>query len=194
MKQFVFGLGNPGDEYRQTRHNIGYQAIDALTTLLTGQDFSQAAREHHKTKTLLYRTGELFLAKSLTYMNESGEAVLSTIDYFDKQLVTDIKSGKSAGSWEHPQLIVIYDDLDIPVGQWKLQFGKGPKVHNGLNSIRSHLGSDQFLHVRIGIDGRQGVRQQSGKDYVLTPFLGEEQQQMGDVLTEVCQTLRLRLQ
>lgn len=194
MKQFVFGLGNPGDEYRQTRHNIGYQAIDALTTLLTGQDFSQAAREHHKTKTLLYRTGELFLAKSLTYMNESGQAVLSTIDYFDKQLVTDIKSGKSAGSWEHPQLIVIYDDLDIPVGQWKLQFGKGPKVHNGLNSIRSHLGSDQFLHVRIGIDGRQGIRQQSGKDYVLTPFLGEEQQQMGDVLTEVCQTLRLRLQ
>jgi len=194
MKQFVFGLGNPGDEYRLTRHNIGYQAVDALTTLLTGQNFLQAAREHHKTKTVIYRTGELFLAKSLTYMNESGEAVLSTVDYFDKQLVADIKSGKPAGTWEHPQLIVIYDDLDIPVGQWKLQFGKGPKVHNGLNSIRSHLGSDQFLHVRIGIDGRQGIRQQSGKDYVLTPFLGEEQQQMGDVLTEVCQTLRLRLQ
>lgn len=194
MKQFVFGLGNPGDEYQKTRHNVGYQAIDALTKELTNQDFSLLSREHHKTKSLFCRVGDVFLAKSLTYMNETGEAVLGVLDYFDKDLVTVLKSNSPAGSSEKPQLIVIYDDLDIPLGQWKLQFGKGPKVHNGLNSIRQHVGSDQFLHVRIGIDGRQGARHQSGRDYVLTPFYGEEQQQIADALKDVCTSLRQRLQ
>jgi len=194
MKQFVFGLGNPGDEYQNTRHNVGYMAVDALTKELTNQDFYTNAREHHKTKSVFCRAGDVFLAKSLTYMNETGEAVLGVLDYFDKELVAGLKANHAAGTAEKPQLVVIYDDLDIPLGQWKLQFGKGPKVHNGLNSIRQHLGSDQFLHIRIGIDGRQGVRHQSGRDYVLTPFYGEEQQQIAAVLKDVCATLRQRLQ
>lgn len=194
MKQFVFGLGNPGEEYQKTRHNVGYQAIDFLTKKLSNQDFSEVSREHHKTKATFYRSGEIFVAKSLTFMNETGEAVLGTLDYFDKELVESLRSGQPAGSAEKPALIVIYDDLDIPLGQWKLQFGKGPKVHNGLNSIRQHLGSDQFLHVRIGVDGRQGVRQQSGRDYVLTPFLGEEKNQISNVLEAVSQVLLQRLQ
>jgi PTH1 family peptidyl-tRNA hydrolase len=127
-------------------------------------------------------------------MNESGDAVVATLDYFDKDLLKEIKSGSPAGTSEKPRLIVIYDDLDIPLGQWKLQFGKGPKVHNGLNSIRQHLGSDQFLHVRIGVDGRQGVRHQSGRDYVLTPFYGQEVDTIAQVLSEVGEALRHRLQ
>lgn len=194
MKQFVFGLGNPGDEYRTTRHNVGYQAIDKLVKELTGQDFSSSSREHHKTKSRFFRSGETLFAESLTYMNESGEAVIAMLDYFDKDLLEQMKAGKPAGTLDKPSVVVIYDDLDIPLGQWKLQFGKGPKVHNGLNSIRQHLGSDQFLHVRIGIDGRQGVRQQSGRDYVLTSFYGEEIPLITAVLEEVAAALRHRLQ
>ena len=194
MKQFVFGLGNPGEEYASTRHNVGFRMIELLTRKLTDQDFSEVAREHHKTKASFYRTGEIFLVEPLTFMNESGEAVLSLLDYFDKELVSALKAGQPAGTLDHPSLVVIYDDLDIPLGQWKLQFGKGPKVHNGLNSIRQHLGSDQFLHLRIGIDGRQGVRQQSGRDYVLTPFFGEELKLLEKTLAEACQSLSQRLQ
>jgi len=96
MKQFVFGLGNPGEEYQRTRHNVGYQVINALTTLLTGQIFPQVAKEHHKTHSLFYRTGEIFLAESTTYMNDSGKAVLGVLDYFDKDLVAALKAGKPA--------------------------------------------------------------------------------------------------
>lgn len=194
MKQFVFGLGNPGEEYRSTRHNVGYQAISALTRMLTGLDFEAAAKVQQKTKARYYRKGDIFLAESLTYMNESGEAVSGMLDYFDKELLKEMKSGAPAGTAEHPLLIVIYDDLDIPIGQWKLQFGKGPKVHNGVNSIRQHLGTDQFLHVRVGIDGRQGRRDQSGRDYVLTSFYGEEVAQIETVLEAVSANLRQRLQ
>jgi PTH1 family peptidyl-tRNA hydrolase len=194
MKQFVFGLGNPGEEYQATRHNVGYQTVDRITKELTGQSFQESSREQHKIKSRLFRAGELFFAESLTYMNESGDAVVATLDYFDKDLLKEIKSGSPAGTSEKPRLIVIYDDLDIPLGQWKLQFGKGPKVHNGLNSIRQHLGSDQFLHVRIGVDGRQGVRHQSGRDYVLTPFYGQEVDTIAQVLSEVGEALRHRLQ
>jgi len=194
MKQFVFGLGNPGEGYQKTRHNVGYQAIDYLTKKLTNQDFPSVSSDHHKTKAAFYRTGEIFLAKSLTFMNETGEAVRGTLDYFDKDIVASMKAGQPAGTADKPGLIVIYDDLDIPLGQWKLQFGKGPKVHNGLNSIRQLLGSDLFLHVRIGIDGRQGLRRQSGRVYVLTSFYGEELTQIADVLEAVSHALCERLQ
>jgi PTH1 family peptidyl-tRNA hydrolase len=194
MKQFVFGLGNPGKEYLHTRHNIGYRIIEALTSRLTNQTFAQIAREHHKTQTIFARTEEVFLAKSLTYMNETGLAVISLLEYFDKELVKQLKSGQPAGSAERPGLIVAYDDLDIPVGQWKIQFGKGPKVHNGLNSIREHLGTDQFLHVRVGVDGRGGVRQLSGKDYVLTPFFENEEPLVKEAVDAICQALAQRLQ
>lgn len=194
MKQFVFGLGNPGKEYATTRHNVGYQLVSALTRKLSGQEFDTIAKEQQKTKATFYKKGDIFLAESLTYMNESGEAVLGLIEYFDKELITQLKQGKPAGTAEQPRLIVIYDDLDIPLGQWKIQFGKGPKVHNGLNSIRQHLGSDQFLHVRIGVDGRQGSRLQSGKDYVLTSFYGDEATQIQSVLQTVSENLIKRLQ
>ncbi len=194
MKQFIFGLGNPGPEYSTTRHNVGYQVVDTLTHLVTGQDFQQLAQEHHKTQTVFVRTEEVFLAKSSTYMNESGVAVMKMLDYFDKELIQQLKNGQPAGSSEHPRLIVAYDDLDIPVGQWKAQFGKGPKVHNGLNSIREHLGSDQFLHIRVGIDGRDSVRQSSGKDYVLTPFLAAEKPLIKEAMNAACQLLCQRLQ
>lgn len=193
MKQFVFGLGNPGPTYQQTRHNIGYLAVQHLTMVLTGQPFSQLAREHTKTKSYFCRTGEVFLAQPLTYMNEAGQTVVSLIEYYDKELMTALRAGQPAGRAGRPRLVVIYDDLDIPVGSYKLMFGKGPKVHNGLNSIRQHLSSDLFCHLRLGVDGRAGQRQVPGRDYVLTPFSTEELATVTQVIATACDELRQRL-
>ena len=127
-------------------------------------------------------------------MNDSGRAAHALIEYFDKELLVALKSEGSAGSLEQPRVVVIYDDLDIPLGDWKIQFGKGPKVHHGVNSIRQHLHTDKFLHVRVGIDGRQGSRIQSGSDYVLTAFHPEEKETIHQAIQAICTEIRGRLQ
>jgi len=194
MKQFVFGLGNPGEKYAATRHNVGFQVVERLTKVVCGQRFSQVSHLQPQLHAQLYRGGELFFSQPVTYMNDSGLAVMKVIQYFDKDLLVSLKKGEPAGTSEAPAVIVIYDDLDIPLGQWKIQFGKGPKVHNGLNSIRDHLKNDAFLHVRVGIDGRQGQRLQSGSEYVLTAFHGQELQQVEIAFNQVCEELKKRLQ
>jgi peptidyl-tRNA hydrolase, PTH1 family len=184
MKCFMFGLGNPGEKYATTRHNVGFMALEQAVRSCSSQEFAAQAREQSKLHAKLYRVCDIFFAEPETYMNDSGRAVLSTIEYFDKELAAQIRAGQPAGSLEKPTVIVFYDDLDIALGEWKIQFGRGPKVHNGVNSVRQYLGSDLFLHVRIGIDGRQGQRLQSGSEYVLTPFYGEER-------TVIAQTLEM---
>jgi peptidyl-tRNA hydrolase, PTH1 family len=167
--------------------------LEKLVQGCSGQSFLSAAREPAKTQAKVYRVCDTFFAEPQTYMNESGRAVAGVIEYFDKELWVTLKQGGAAGTLTSPMLIIIYDDLDIALGEWKIQFGKGPKVHNGLNSVRQYLGSDNFLHVRIGIDGRQGQRAQAGSDYVLTPFLAEEKPIIDQVITKVCQDLLNRV-
>jgi peptidyl-tRNA hydrolase, PTH1 family len=194
MKRFVFGLGNPGEKYTKTRHNVGFMVLEQLVQSLADQDFCQVGREQQKFYAKLYRICDTFLVEPQTFMNDSGRAAHAVIEYFDKDLLTSLKSEGSAGTLEKPTVVVIYDDLDIPLGEWKMQFGKGPKVHNGLNSIRQHLHSDKFLHVRVGIDGRQGSRTQSGSDYVLTGFHPEEKDTVHQAIQAICDELRRRLQ
>lgn len=194
MKRFVFGLGNPGQKYQHTRHNVGFILIEELVRKCSGNDFTVNAREYPKLHAKLYRICDTFFAESTTYMNESGRAVQSVIEYFDKDLSAALRTGEMAGTAEHPSIILIYDDLDIQLGQYKIQFGKGPKVHNGLNSVRQYLGTDAFLHVRVGVDGRNGKRTQSGSEYVLTPFFGPEQQVLAQTLSAVSEELHRRLQ
>jgi peptidyl-tRNA hydrolase, PTH1 family len=194
MKRFVFGLGNPGKEYQQTRHNIGFVVIDELTKKLTSQDFDQISTNNGKFYASYYKANDIFLVKPQTFMNVSGKAVTTIIDYFDKELLKRLQAGETVGSLEKPVVVCVYDDLDIPLGQWKMQFGRGPKVHNGLQSIRQYLKSDLFLHVRVGVDGREGVRNQAGSDYVLSQFWGEENTTIEQVVEEICQDLVKRLQ
>lgn len=101
--------------------------------------------------------GNQLFALPATYMNQSGQAVAKVLRYYDepKQVLA------------HKQLIVVHDDLDLELGSFKLQFGVGPRQHNGLLSIYQVLDSDQFWHLRLGIDSRQGERRMPPAKYVL---------------------------
>lgn len=194
MKQFVFGLGNPGEKYAFTRHNVGVMVLEYLVKQKTGQDFAQVAQTQAKFYASSYRFSDIFFAMPQTYMNDSGKAVRALVEYFDKPTIEKLSNESAAGTASAPSIIVLYDDLDIPLGQFKIQFGKGPKVHNGTNSVRQYLGSDQFLHVRIGIDGRNGQRLIPGSDYVLGQFLPEEQVIIQQVIAEIGQRVLPLLQ
>jgi PTH1 family peptidyl-tRNA hydrolase len=167
---FLFvGLGNPGEKYEHSRHNAGWMYLDFMLEKLGGAQFSV----DKKTVSEVAKKDNLLFVKPQTFMNDSGKAV---------EAVTKWYGGEG---FETNQLYIIYDDLDIPLGKYKIQLGSGPKIHNGLNSIRDHLKTDQFWNVRVGVDNRNGDRSNSGSEYVLGKFNNEEKKLLNEVFEEV---------
>lgn len=113
----------------------------------------------------------------MNYMNNSGKVTRSVLDFYNKDIdLTDV--------------FVVHDDLDIEIGQYKIQKGKGPKVHNGLRDITSHIGGDGYWHIRIGVDNRNGDRSVSGSNYVLSNFSSEEREILSEVFTKASSELK----
>jgi PTH1 family peptidyl-tRNA hydrolase len=151
MKFIVAGLGNPGKKYDRTRHNAGFLAVDELGTRL-GIALTQ---ERHQSLVGRGRieADEIVLAKPQTFMNLSGTAVSS--------LLRD-------GYLTPESLIVVHDELDLPVGTVRVKKGGGHGGHNGLRSLIEQLGTGDFSRVRIGIGRPEPGRDTA--DYVLAPF------------------------
>ena len=116
----------------------------------------------------------LILRKSDVFMNDSGTFVKKLVDQYSLDL---------------SNLYIIHDDLDILLGDYKIQFGRGPKDHNGLKSIDEELGTDQYWHVRIGVDSRPMENRPLGEEYVLQNFSDAEREVLTKVLKEVCKKL-----
>lgn len=155
-------MGNPGDSYKDTRHNTGFLVVEALSAKIR----NSKSETLNKSKNLIF--------KSQNFMNESGS--------FVKKLTTDYRLPTT-------DLYVIHDDLDIPLGSYKIQFGRGPKDHNGLKSVDESLGTDQYWHVRVGVDNRMGephfAEALRGKEYVLQNFSDEERKILDETVKEV---------
>jgi PTH1 family peptidyl-tRNA hydrolase len=164
MKLLV-GLGNPETRYLHTRHNAGFLFVDYYQS----QQQTTPFLEQKKFFSSISKGDEIILAKPLTYMNKSGQAVSSLINFYHIDL---------------NDLIVAHDDLDLALGSFKLQLGTGPKIHNGLNSIYQQLASKQFWHLRIGVDSRNGDRSIPGTDYVLQNFSPAEFKILDEVFSQ----------
>ncbi len=151
----IVGLGNPGREYADTRHNVGFMVIDRLCIRLD----ARLTRYQFKALTgeATYEGQKLLLVKPQTYMNLSGQAVSSLVRFYKLPL-------------EH--LLVIHDDLDLPPGSLRLRPGGGSAGQKGVQSIIDQLGSSQFPRLRIGIGRPPG--QQDAASYVLQPFQRDE--------------------
>lgn len=170
----VIGLGNPGKNYQFTRHNVGANLVSQLAGQLVWKSnkTAQAKLTESPDKSVLY-------VLPTTYMNRSGESLAYIKKKYPKI--------------QNEDLFVAHDDLDIPLGEYKIQFGKGPHEHNGLLSLYQTWGSASFWHIRIGIDGRNGSREIPGQQYVLQPFIGEEVVQLENVLLALIPQLKLKL-
>lgn len=156
--KIVVGLGNPGVEYMLTRHNAGVDFVDKLVGLVHS-DYGW--RKHYDA--LIYKTPDLVLVKSKdVFMNESG------------RLLQGLPEG---------ELYVAHDDLDLKLGEYKIQFGKGPKEHNGVESVEQALGTRDFWRIRIGIENR--TTPVSGEEYVLQKFTPEEKKILDEVLEKI---------
>lgn len=152
--KLIIGLGNPGEKYKNNRHNIGHMVVDALLERKL--------------------PGGVVVKRTNVFMNESGD--------FVKKLVEQYKV-------DMPNLWIIHDDLDIRLGDYKIQKGRGPKEHKGLLSIDEALGTSDYWHVRIGVDNRDPNNRTSGYDYILQDFLIDEMDIINDVIGEICKKL-----
>lgn len=163
MKCFI-GLGNPGKKYEGTRHNIGFMVIDELARR---HQFTLDKSKFKNDYAIQFIQGEkAMFVKPKSFMNLSGEAVRPLIDYYNIEL---------------ENIIVLYDDLDLPTGKIRLRKQGGHGGHNGIRSLITHLGTKQFKRIRLGIgrptDSRPIV------DYVLQPFSKEQKHQIDDSIT-----------
>lgn len=152
----IAGLGNPGKEYENTRHNIGYSALDVIAAGY-GIDVSEKKFKSLVGKGVI-EGNRVLLMKPLTYMNLSGEAVREACDYFKIDSETE--------------LIVLYDDISLPVGQLRIRPKGSAGGHNGIKNIISHLGSEVFLRIKVGV-GEKPSRMDL-VDYVLGHFSEED--------------------
>ncbi|NOY14728.1 MAG: aminoacyl-tRNA hydrolase, partial [bacterium] len=155
--KILIGLGNKDQQYRLTRHNLGFFFLDFLQKTL----HLPAWRMKPSWNSLVSTNSSITLVKPQTYMNLSGQIIRKIY----QNLSDDVKN----------QTLIIHDDLDIPFGKYKLVFAKGPKQHNGVLSIEQALGTKEFWRLRIGIDNRTNQQPTAGgSDYVLSPFTPEE--------------------
>ncbi len=166
--KIIVGLGNPGAEYAGTRHNVGVMLVNQLASLSVDQS-SYGWRKHYDA--LMYKTSDLVLVKTKDiFMNESGRLITSP-------------PAPLLISGEGSNLYVAHDDLDLKLGEYKIQFGKGPREHNGVESVERALGTKEFWRIRIGIDNRR--TQIDGETYVLQKFLPEEKKILDEVLEKI---------
>src|SRR5512141_178413 len=159
----LIGLGNPGREYRDTRHNVGFMLIDRLIVRLNARGMKVQSKAI--VTSAMYEDRKLLLAKPQTYMNLSGQSVQGLAHFYKLPL---------------EQLLVAHDDLDIPFGLIRLRPSGGPGGQKGVASAIERLGTKDFARLRLGI-GRPPGRMEAA-DYVLQDFSREEMKSVSEIL------------
>ncbi|MEB3242257.1 MAG: aminoacyl-tRNA hydrolase [Cyanobacteriota bacterium] len=170
--QLVVGLGNPGNQYANTRHNVGFLALEHLAAE-TGERFRVQSKLHGLLASVAVGGQPLRLLMPQTFMNDSGRSVRASLDWFG--LHTD-------------QVLVLVDDMDLPLGRLRLRASGSAGGHNGLRSIIQHLGTQDFARLRIGIGAPMGdpsERKSRTVGHVLGAFSTSERPVLALVLAEV---------
>ena len=171
--KLIVGLGNPTKEYEKTRHNTGFMVLDALSKELnTSISNSKFKGEYVKLK---YRGEDVLLLKPMTYMNNSGESVIQIMNFF--KVSPD-------------DLLVIYDDLDMPTGKLRLRENGSAGGHNGIKSIIAHVGTQNFKRIRVGIDRHPRI---PVEDYVLGRFSKDVQPHIEEGINEAVKAIIMYL-
>lgn len=166
----IVGLGNPGAEYEETRHNVGFMLVDRAA-LSYGIRFKRSGKAFSGRGSI--KGVEAALLKPITYMNLCGEAVRAFVE---------------ANALTAESIIAVYDDCDLPLGRVRLRKNGGSGGHRGVESMARHLGTKDFKRLRLGIGRREGV---DTAEYVLSPFAPDEQGALDEMLSKAIASLEV---
>jgi peptidyl-tRNA hydrolase, PTH1 family len=176
--KLIVGLGNPGKEYTASRHNVGFMCLNYF-----GKQYkipTESKKAHARTGEGEVEGVKVVLAKPFTFMNKSGNSVKELMRKYE--LKTE-------------DLVVVHDDMDLPLGKIRIRVGGSSAGHNGINSIISEIGTPEFARIRVGIghpevpENERGVHSPKVIDYVLKGFSSDEKQLLNKVIARVCESL-----
>ncbi|CCH48316.1 aminoacyl-tRNA hydrolase [Pseudodesulfovibrio piezophilus] len=177
FKGVIIGLGNPGSQYETTRHNIGFMLVDRIIAMAQGRKNMHLEQINESGDYELWKVkfagAYRLLAKPMTYMNLSGKAVSKIC-------------GRHTLSVD--QVMIIHDELDLPVGRMKLKKGGGNNGHNGLESIQNSLNTPNFYRLRLGV-GRPNDQFKPISEWVLEPFMPENAIHIPEIIEHACKGL-----
>jgi PTH1 family peptidyl-tRNA hydrolase len=159
--KLIIGLGNPGKQYANTRHNAGFMVLDEIQKAFSFPEFQMNQKFDTQISEGSKNGEKMILAKPQSFMNLSGEAVKALVDFYKIPL---------------ENIAVIHDDLDINLSEYKISADSSAAGHNGVQSIIDSLGTQQFKRIRVGIEGAEKKKERvvPGDVFVLQPFSAEE--------------------
>lgn len=164
--RIILGLGNPGTEYENTYHNVGIMALMQWIA----QHYPEAAFRRHGDDFEYAKSGNIIFVRPLVFMNESGIAAREAVRAFDGR---------------PEELLVLHDESDMPLGDYKLSQGGSSAGHKGVQSIIDHLHTETFWRARIGIRDPQEEKRKKAGDFVLRPITTAHQKILADVFSEI---------
>src|SRR3989344_1404912 len=172
----IVGLGNPGKKFEETRHNIGFLVLDKFMKKNNFPDFEFSKKYNSLVSENILNNKKVILAKPQTFMNDSGKAV--------KSLVSSVRDQVSA-------LIIVHDDIDLPIGKIKIVKERGSAGHKGVESIIKNIGNRGLIRIRVGIAPQNKIR---AKQIVLKKFNKKEKEIMNDVKEKTVKALDFLIQ
>jgi len=164
MNKLIIGLGNPGTKYQKTRHNLGFLVLDAM---------SSAFKINKKLEAAIAKKDNVILVKPLTFMNESGRAVIKVAKYYKVSL---------------KNIIIIHDDKDLDFGTLRIKTSGSAAGHNGIKSIIENLKTETFTRCRLGVKNTL-VEKMDTADFVLANFSSSEQKQLSAFITNIIEAI-----
>ncbi len=189
----IVGLGNPGEKFNHTPHNAGFEALDFFATKNEFPKFEFSK----KYDALVCETENVLLVKPQMFMNESGKsvaAILKNMQGIFPSLARGRKmnssSPRSLGNKKGAVLVVVHDDIDLPIGKIKISVGSGAGGHKGVASIIEHLGTKDFARIKIGICPLTG-KPEGVESFVIKKFTQEEQEALEPVISKNAEALNV---
>lgn len=179
MPKLIVGLGNPGEEYKNTRHNIGFMVLDALAKRL-----NLKWESNKKIKSELAKNSDLILIKPQDFMNNSGVQAAAALSYF--KLTPKVMTGEAADL--SGCLMVIHDELDIEFGKYKISTDSRSAGHRGVESIISNLKTKNFKRLRIGVK-TDALKNIGAEKFVMKKFNSEEKAVIHDLIVKILDNL-----
>jgi PTH1 family peptidyl-tRNA hydrolase len=168
--KLIVGLGNPGKKYASTKHNVGFMALD-----LFAQQNNLSFKKDNKFSGEIVKTKDFILLKPHTFMNLSGESIHKVMKFYDIE-VNDV--------------LIIYDDLSLPLGKLRLREKGSAGGHNGIKSVISHLHTEEFKRIKVGIDQNPLIET---KNYVLSKFSKQELEVIQQAMDSISEIILLYL-
>lgn len=172
--RIVIGLGNPGKQYQNARHNLGFRIIDALRQDLEFENWQSTKKFQASISQGVFDNEKIILAKPETFMNESGKAVKLLANYY--QIAPE-------------QILIIHDEADLPFGEIRCQTSRGAAGHRGVESIINHLKTNEFCRIRIGIRPENPINE-SLDDFVLAEFTPQEEELIPKIIKESVEIIK----